>query len=74
MPRYRCYLMTGEHIRAVQNFECDNDAEVILKAAALLQSQPQHQKLEVWQDKRLVAHIPRSEQKHSKLKIVPKGP
>jgi hypothetical protein len=30
---YRCYLMCGERIQAVQIFDCVDDAEVILKAA-----------------------------------------
>ena len=42
MPGYRCYFMSGEHIQAVQNFECTDDAEVILKSSALLNSQSKH--------------------------------
>jgi hypothetical protein len=56
---YRCYLMTGETIRGVQMFECPDDAEVIIKAAALLESKPEFQNAEVWEGKRLVGRIPR---------------
>ena len=56
---YRCYLMTGEAIRGVQMFECPDDAEVIIKAATLLQSKPEFQNIEVWEGKRLVGRIPR---------------
>ncbi|HET6160744.1 MAG TPA: hypothetical protein VFE34_20535 [Dongiaceae bacterium] len=38
MSAYRCYLMSGEHIQAVQSLECLDDAEVILEATALLTS------------------------------------
>lgn len=52
---YRCYLMSGETSQAVQNFECADDAEVILKANALLDSNP-----EIWEGKRLVARVTRN--------------
>jgi len=57
---YRCYFMSGEHIQAVQNFECADDAEVILKAGALLKSKPEHPGIEIWEGKRLVAHLTKS--------------
>jgi hypothetical protein len=39
--------MTGDNIRAIQNLECTDDAEIVLKATALLNSKPEHQKIEV---------------------------
>jgi hypothetical protein len=57
---YRGYFMSGEHIQAVQNFECADDAEVILKAGTLLNSKPQHPAIEIWEGKRLVAHLTKS--------------
>jgi hypothetical protein len=57
MQRYRCYLMRGEHIQAVQTYECADDAEVILKAGALLESKPEHPAIEIWEGKRLVARF-----------------
>jgi hypothetical protein len=57
VPGYRCYFMSGEHIQAVQNFECTDDAEVILKSSTLLDSHPEHRAVEIWEGKRLVAHI-----------------
>ena len=57
MSGYRCLLMSGETIQTVQNFECADDAEVILQASALLDSKPEHQSVEIWQAKRLVARL-----------------
>lgn len=57
MQRYRCYLMSGEHIQAVQTYECADDAEVILKAGTLLKSKPEHPAIEIWEGKRLVARF-----------------
>jgi hypothetical protein len=57
---YRCFLMSGENIQAVQAYECVNDAEVILKAKALLDSKPQHPAVEIWEGKRLVARLTRN--------------
>ena len=54
---YRCYLMSGGNIQAVQIFECANDAEVILKANELLASKPQHPAVEIWEGKRFVARL-----------------
>jgi hypothetical protein len=54
---YRCYFMSGEHIQAVQNFECADDAEVILKSSALLNAKPEHPAVEIWEGKRLVARL-----------------
>jgi len=59
MAGYRCYLMTGENIYEVQHFEGADDAEVITKAAALLLSKPEHQSVEIWEGKRMVARVPR---------------
>jgi hypothetical protein len=62
MPGYRCYLMTGDIIHAVQIFECANDAEVVLQATALLQAKPEHQNIEIWDGPRIVARVPRHAQ------------
>jgi hypothetical protein len=50
--------MSRGHIRAVQIVECADDAEVMLKAAALLDAHPEHQNVEIWDGKRMVAHLP----------------
>lgn len=62
MRDYRCYLMTGENIYGVQNLDGADDAEVVAKAAALLQSKPEHQSIEIWDGKRMVARVPRHEE------------
>lgn len=58
MPAYRCYLMSSDQIQGVRIFECADDAEVILKAAALLESHPEHQNIEIWDGKRMVWRVP----------------
>ncbi|NJO35633.1 MAG: hypothetical protein HC869_23725 [Rhodospirillales bacterium] len=60
MTGYRCFLMSGEHIQAVQTCECADDAEVILKARTLLDSKPEHPALEIWEGSRLVARLTRN--------------
>ena len=60
MADYRCYLMTGETIYGVQNLEGADDAEVVVKAAVLLKSKPEHQTIEIWDGKRMVARVPRT--------------
>jgi hypothetical protein len=62
MPGYRCYLMTGETIHAVQIFECADDAEVISRATALLNATPEHQNIEISDGERMVARVPRQHQ------------
>ena len=59
MTGYRCYLMTGENIYGVQHLDGVDDAEVITKAAVLLLSKPEHQSIEIWDGKRMVARVPR---------------
>ena len=75
VSEYRCYLMSGETIQAVQTYECADDAEVILKASALLDSKPQHAAVEIWEGKRLVARLARipaseSSQQDNVIRIV----
>ena len=60
MAGYRCFLMSGDKIQAVQTYECADDAEVILKAKALLDSKPEHLAVEIWEGKRLVARLARN--------------
>jgi hypothetical protein len=57
---YRCFLMSGETIQAVQTYECADDAEVILKAKTLLDSKPEHAAVEIWEGKRWVARLTRN--------------
>ena len=58
---YRCFLMSGDKIQVVQTYECADDAEVILKAKALLDSKPEHPAVEIWEGKRLVARLSRNQ-------------
>jgi hypothetical protein len=50
--------MTGETIFAVQNLEGADDAEVIVKAAALLKLKPEHQSSRYGM-RSMVARVPR---------------
>ena len=63
MPSYRCYFMSGETIQGVQILECADDSEVILKAAAVLDAHPEHQNVEVWDGKRMLARVSRQAKK-----------
>ena len=56
---YRCYLMSGEHIKGVRVIECVNDRDVLLRAGELLETYPEHEMVEIWQGRRLVASVPR---------------
>lgn len=58
MTTYRCFLVSGQRIRSVEIFDCADDAEVRLKATAVLRSKPDHQGAEIWQAGRFVARIP----------------
>ena len=68
--------MSGDHVPALQIFDCDQDAEVVVRAAALLDSKPENQGIEIWRGDRLVARVPRMPDSHqrprpdSALKIV----
>ena len=57
---YRCYLMSGEHIQGVKVWDAPDDAEVLIKVGQLLKDHPEHSSIEVWEGKRLVAHLSRS--------------
>lgn len=57
MPSYRCYLMSGEHIQAVRSYEDSSESEIILKAHDLLEANPQHQAIEIWQGSRFIARL-----------------
>ena len=59
MAGYRCYLMTGKNIYGVQHLDGLDDSEVITKAAVLLLSKPEHQSIEIWEGKRMMARVPR---------------
>jgi hypothetical protein len=56
---YRCYLMSGESIRAVRIFDAADDAEVLIRAGRFLKQHPEHVGMEVWCGKRLVTRLGR---------------
>jgi uncharacterized small protein (DUF1192 family) len=56
---YRCYLMVGERIHSVRVLQCVDDAEVVAQAAALLEELPGHFGIEIWQERRMVARVPK---------------
>lgn len=56
---FRCYFMNGDRILDVHTHECTDDAEVIQKGWALLDSMPEHPAMEIWEGKRLVARLNR---------------
>jgi hypothetical protein len=51
--------MNSDRILDVYTHACTDDAEVILKGWALLDSTPEHPAMEIWEGKRLVARLNR---------------
>jgi hypothetical protein len=58
MVTYRCFLVSGERIQAVQFLECEDDMEATARGAALIEEKPEHQSVEIWQGGRFVVRIP----------------
>ena len=58
--KYRCYLMSNNHIRSVRVLECADDAQVVVNATAVLEAHPEHDSAEIWNRQRIVARIPRA--------------
>lgn len=56
---YRCYLMAGEHIAAVEVLRCPDDAEAMVRASDLLDAKPEFGSAEVWDRSRLVGRVVR---------------
>ena len=76
MKTYRCFLLSGERIQSVQVLECEDDDEASTKGAMLLESKPEHQRVEIWQGARLVVRVPRSNVHHAShtvIRLVPKS-
>jgi len=56
MADYRCYFVNNlDQIQAAQSFDCAEDAEAMLKAVELAESQPLD--VEVWSGARLVGRV-----------------
>jgi len=58
MVTYRCFLISGERIQAVQVLECEDDKDATAKGTALLEGEPEHQCAEIWQGGRFVVRVP----------------
>jgi len=65
--------MNGERIQAVRIFDCADDAEAILKAAALIGASPEHQDIEIWNGGRMVARLPRREKSDAEGNVIGKS-
>ena len=72
MTAYRCHLKSDQGTEILRFFECPDDSAVVVKAIALLDSEPAHRSIEIWDGRRFVASIPRTdkvdEDPHSKDK------
>jgi hypothetical protein len=53
VPRYRCYFIAGESIKAAENIEAAGDAEALAEAEKLI-LKSDFSAIEVWQEKRFV--------------------
>ena len=57
---YRCYLLNeAKKIKAVETFECDQDADALIKAGVILESQISYPFAEVWSGIRVVGELRR---------------
>jgi hypothetical protein len=59
MTEYRCHYLIGDRVQGVKIFECRSDAEMVVHANGLLDSDTQCDAVEVWTEARLVARLPR---------------
>jgi hypothetical protein len=57
---YRCLITSGSSIQGVRTFECDSDADVILRASGFMKAHPEHPAIEIWEAKRFVARLNRN--------------
>ena len=57
VPRYRCYFLAGEGIKAAENIEASHDAGALLEAEKLL-LRTDLLAIEVWQGKSFVGRLP----------------
>jgi hypothetical protein len=57
MADYRCYFVNNlDQIQAAQSLDCSEDAEALVQAGALAQSQSLT--VEIWNGARLVGRLP----------------
>ena len=61
---YRCHLKSDQGTEILRFFECPDDSAVVVKAIALLDSEPAHRSIEIWDGRRFVASIPRTGKVH----------
>jgi hypothetical protein len=59
MTEYRCHYLIGDRVQGVKMFECHSDAEMVVHANNLLDSDTQCDAVEVWTEARMVARLPR---------------
>ena len=59
MTEYRCHYLIGDRVQGVKMFQCPSDAEMVVHANELLDSDTQCDAVEVWTEARLVARLPR---------------
>ena len=54
MRTYRFYFLVDDRIRAVETFDCEDDASAAKKAGAFLEDRHAFEAVEVWSGKTLV--------------------
>jgi hypothetical protein len=59
MTEYRCHYLIGDRMQGVKMFVCHSDAEMVVHANELLDSDTECDSVEVWAGARLVARLPR---------------
>ena len=56
MPRYRCYFLAGDSIKAAENIEASDDAGALLEAERLL-LKSDLLAIEVWQERSFIGGL-----------------
>jgi len=56
VPRYRCYFLAGESIKAAENIDASDDAGALLEAEKLL-LRSDFLAIEVWQEKSFIGRL-----------------
>ena len=56
MPRYRCYFLAGDSIKAAENIEASDDAGALVEAEKFL-LKSDLLAIEVWQEKSFVGRL-----------------
>jgi hypothetical protein len=55
---YRCYFIRDDHVVAVEQLDCADDASALLRASTILNAS-EFLSIELWREARLIGHLSR---------------